>query len=127
MKEKKLAKDFVLQLRIPVDIRSSPKKIKKYVDSKDLMFHNIELTGHRVSWYHKQKKGEDKIFYTITLGFDAQLGHIHYIHLNTEDKKGDAKFTTNFILKELSDAGLINKKQEAHIRSRMGFSTRGGD
>ena len=127
MKEEKLAKDFVLQLRIPIDVRSTAERIKKYVDSKDLMFHNIELTGHRVSWYHKQKKGEDNIFYTITLCYDAQLGHIHYLHANTEDKKGDAIFTTAFLLKELSDAGLINKKQEAHIRSRMGFSTQGGD
>jgi hypothetical protein len=127
MKEEKLGKDFVLQLRMPIDVRSTPKRIKKYVDSKDLMFHNVELTGHRVSWYHKQIRGGDKIFYTITLCYDAQLGHIHYIHANTEDKSGDAKFTSNFILKELRDSGLINNKQETHIRGRMGFSTKGGD
>jgi hypothetical protein len=129
MKEEKMAKDFVLHLRIPIDVRSIPKRIKKYINSKDLMFHNIELTGHRVSWYHKQKKDDDEIFYTITLSYDAQLGHIHYVHANTEDKAGDAEFTTNFILKDLREAGLINAKQEMHIRERMGLAdvTPGGD
>jgi hypothetical protein len=127
MKEEKLSKDFVLQLRIPIDVRSTPEKIKKYVDSKNLMFHNIELTGHRVSWYQKQKRDDDEIFYTISMCYDAQLGHIHYLHATTEDKKGDAMFTTNFILKELINKELITKKQETHIRNRMGFPFTGGD
>ncbi|WP_455391729.1 hypothetical protein [[Eubacterium] cellulosolvens] len=127
MKKEKLAKDFVLQLRIPIDVRSTPEKITKYVNSKDIMFHNVELTGHRVSWYHKQKKGEDEIFYTLTMCYDAQLGHIHYVHANTEDKNGDALYTTNFLLKELRVAGLINDKQEIHIKSRMGYSSQGGE
>jgi hypothetical protein len=122
MKEEKLAKDFVLQLRIPIDVRSSPQKIKRYVNSKDLMFHNIELTGHRVSWYHKQKKDDDEIFYTLTLSYDAQLGHIQYVHANTENKDGDAEFTADFIIKDLKNNGLINPKQEKHIRARMGFN-----
>jgi hypothetical protein len=123
MKEEKLTKDFVLHLRIPIDVRSTPEKVSKYVRSKDLMFHNIELTGHRVSWYHKEPKGDDKIFYTITLAYDAKLGHLQYIHANTEDKSGDADFTTNFILRDLKINGLISKDQEEHIRSRMGMDT----
>jgi hypothetical protein len=121
MKEEKLSKDFVLHLRIPIDVRSSPEKVSKYVQSKDLMFHNIELTGHRVSWYHKEPKGDDKIFYTITLAYDAKLGHLQFIHANTEDKAGDAIFTTNFILKDLMRNGLITKAQEEYIRNRMGL------
>ncbi len=128
MKEEKLAKDFVLHLRIPIDVRSTPERVKKYVDSKNLTFHNVEITGHRVSWYHKQKKGNDEIFYIMTMCFDAQLGHVHYIHANTEDKAGDAIFTSNFILNELLENKLISKKDEAHIRTRMGFpqATRSG-
>ena len=125
MKKDKLAKDFVLQLRMPIDVRSTPEKIKKYVSSKDLMFHNVELTGHRVSWYHKQKKGKDEIFYTITICYDAQLGHVHFIHANTEDKLGDAEFTSNFILKELRKNGLISEASEKHIRIRMGLIKEG--
>jgi hypothetical protein len=126
MKEEKLAKDFTLNLRIPIDIRSTSEKIKKYIDSKDIMFHNVEITGHRVSWYHEESKEDDKIFYTITMCHDLQQGHIHYIHANTEDKKGDALFTTDFLLSDLRKNGLVTGKQETHIRKRMGFPARGG-
>jgi hypothetical protein len=127
MKEEKLSKDFVLHLRMPIDVRSTPDRIKKYLDAKDLIFHNVELTGHRVSWYHKQPKGDDKIFYTMTMCFDAQQGHLHYIHANTEDKKGDAKFTANFILDELMDNNLISKREKKRIRNNMGVAVLGGD
>jgi hypothetical protein len=122
MKNEKLAKDFVLHLKIPIDVRSTPEAITKYVKSKDLMFHNIELTGHRVAWYQKEKKGDDNIFYTITLAYDAKLGHIQFIHANTEDKAGDAAFTTNLILRDLINNNLITKAQEEHIRERMGMT-----
>jgi hypothetical protein len=126
MKEEKLGKDFNLHLRIPIDIRSTPQKIQKYIDTKHVTFHNVEITGHRLSWYHKEPKGEDKIFYTMTMACDMRNGHIHFVHANTEDKKGDAVFTSNFLLKELRDQGLINKKEERYIKKRMGFSTKGG-
>lgn len=125
MKKEKLAKDFTLNLRIPIDVRSTSDKIQKYIDSKNIMFHNVELTGHRTSWYQKQPKGDDKIFYTITMCHDLRQGHVHYVHANTEDKKGDADFTTNFLLKELRDGGLISSRQETHIRERMGFPAGG--
>ena len=89
--------------------------------------HNVEITGHRVSWYHKEHREDDKIFYTLTMGFDPQAGHIHYIQASTEDKKGDARFTTDFIHRELRDAGLITAKQDRYIRRRMGFPAKGGD
>ncbi len=126
MKKEKLDKDYVLQLRIPIDVRSTPEKIKEYLAEKQVTFHNVELTGHRVSWYHKQPKNDDEIFYTITMAFDAAEGHIHYIHANTEDKKGDAFFTTDWIQKELISSGLISKGDDAHIRRRLGLPTEGG-
>ena len=79
VKEQKLASDYFLNLRIPVDKRSTPEKIQQYIDSKNVVFHNVELTGHRTSWYHKEKKGEDTIFYTLTMCYDMRLGHIYYM------------------------------------------------
>jgi len=126
MKEEKLAKDYVLNLRIPIDVRSSPDKIKAYLATKAVTYHNVEITGHRVSWYHKQEKGDDKVFYTVTLCFDAKEGHLFYIHANTEDKKGDAFFTTEWVQNELLASGLITKAQDKHIRERMGLPSGGG-
>jgi len=126
MKEEKLAKDYVLNLRIPIDVRSSPDKIKAYLATKAVTYHNVEITGHRVSWYHKQEKGDDKVFYTVTLCFDAKEGHLYYIHANTEDKKGDAFFTTEWVQNELLASGLITKAQDKHIRERMGLPSGGG-
>jgi hypothetical protein len=127
MKEEKLAKDFVLNCRIPIDVRSTPERINAYLDTKARTYHNVEITGHRVSWYHKAPKEEDEIFYTITMAFDPRVGHIHYIHANTEDKKGDALFTIDFIQNELLAAGLISKAEDRYIRGRMGFPVGGGD
>ncbi|MCK5309771.1 MAG: hypothetical protein KAJ33_08190 [Thermoplasmata archaeon] len=127
MKAKKLADDFNLHLRIPIDKRSTPQKIQKFVDSKDVVFHNIETTGQRISWYHKAPKGDDDIFYTLTMAFDMRLGHVIYVHANTEDKKGGAVFTANFLLKDLKDSGLITDKDEAHIKNRMGLNSMGGE
>jgi hypothetical protein len=79
------------------------------------------VTGHRFSWYQKEPRGDDKIFYTMTMGCDMRNGHIHYIHANTEDKKGDAKFTSDFLIKELLGAKLIKKREAKHILERMGF------
>ncbi len=126
MKEEKLAKDYVLNLRIPIDVRSTPEKIKAYLAEKSITYHNVEITGHRVSWYHKQEKGDDKVFYTVTLCFDAKDGHLFYIHANTEDKKGDAFFTTEWVQSELLTSGLITKAQDEHIRARMGLPAGGG-
>jgi hypothetical protein len=126
MKEEKLAKDYVLNLRIPIDVRSTPERIKAYLAEKQVTYHNVELTGHRVSWYHKQKKEDDEIFYTMTLCFDARLGHLHYVHANTEDKKGDAFYTVEWLQDELMRSGLINKDQDRHIRSRLGLPLEGG-
>ena len=127
VKEQKLASDFVLNLRIPVDKRSTPTKIQQYINSKNVMFHNVELTGHRTSWYHKQKKGEDSIFYTLTMCYDMRLGHIYYMHATTEDKKGDATFTANFLLQDLREHGLISRKNETYIKERMGFPIEGDE
>ena len=70
--------------------------------------------------------GEDKIFYTLTMSYDMKLGHIIYMHANTEDKKGNANFTTNFILNDLKENGLISEKQESYIKDRMGVNICGG-
>jgi hypothetical protein len=126
MKEEKLAKDYVLNLRIPIDVRSSPEKIKAFLAQKHITYHNVEITGHRVSWYHNQEREDDKIFYTVTLCFDARDGHLHYIHANTEDKKGDAFYTTEWVQSELLSSGLITKEQDEHIRRRMGLPVGGG-
>jgi hypothetical protein len=126
MKEEKLAKDYVLNLRIPIDVRSTPERIKAYLAEKQVTYHNVELTGHRVSWYHKEPKEDDKIFYTMTLCFDAREGHLHYIHANTEDKKGDAFFTVDWLQKELVSSGLISSAQDRHIRKRLGLPAKGG-
>jgi len=126
MKEEKLAKDYVLNLRMPIDVRSTPDRIKAYLSEKQVTYHNVELTGHRVSWYHKQKKEDDEIFYTMTLCFDAREGHIHYVHANTEDNKGDAFFTVDWLQKELLRSGLINEAQDRHIRERLGLPSGGG-
>jgi hypothetical protein len=80
-----------------------------------------------VSWYHKEPKGDDKVFYTVTLCFDAKDGHLFYIHANTEDKKGDAFFTTEWVQSELLTSGLITQAQDEHIRARMGLPAGGGD
>jgi hypothetical protein len=126
MKEEKLAKDYVLNLRIPIDVRSSPEEIKAFLAQKHITYHNVEITGHRVSWYHNQEREDDKIFYTVTLCFDARDGHLHYIHANTEDKKGDAFYTTEWVQSELLSSGLITKEQDEHIRRRMGLPVGGG-
>ncbi len=126
MKEEKLSKDYVLNLRIPIDVRSTPEKIKAYLAEKQVTYHNVELTGHRVSWYHKEPKDDDKIFYTMTLCFDAREGHLHYVHANTEDRKGDAFFTVEWLQRELVDSGLITKAQDRHIRERLGLPKGGG-
>ncbi len=126
MKDEKLDKDYVLNLRVPIDVRSTPEKIKAYLAGKQVTYHNVELTGHRVSWYHKQPKDDDKIFYTVTLCFDAREGHIHYVHANTEDKKGDAFFTVEWLQRELLESGLISKAQDRHIRERLGLPAGGG-
>ena len=127
MKEEKLAKDFNLSLRIPIDIRSTPSKIAHYLANKDVVFQNVELTSHRTSWYHKEKKDEDELFYTLTMRYDLRVGHIEYLHATTENKAGDAQFTTDFLLRDLMENGLISLKQGRHIRRRMGFLTEGGD
>jgi len=127
VKEQKLASDYFLNLRIPVDKRSTPEKIQQYIDSKNVVFHNVELTGHRTSWYHKEKKGEDTIFYTLTMCYDMRLGHIYYMHATTEDKKGDAMFSADFLLKDLQVHGLISKKDERYIKKRMGFPIEGDE
>ena len=126
MKEKKLASDFVLNLRLPIDKRSTSEKINKFLDSKQVTYHNVEPTGQRTSWYHKEPKGDAKIFYTLTMCYDLKLGHIYFLHANTEDKKGDAMFTTDFLLKDLKDNGLISEKNETYIKNRMGFNITGG-
>ena len=126
MKEEKLAKDYVLNLRVPIDVRSTTERIKAYLSEKQITYHNVELTGHRVSWYQKQKKEDDEIFYTMTLCFDAREGHIHYVHANTEDKKGDAFFTVDWLQNELLRSGLINEAQDKHIRERLGLPSGGG-
>jgi hypothetical protein len=126
MKREKLAKDYVLNLRIPIDVRSSPEKIKSFLSEKQVTYHNVEVTGHRVSWYHRQKRDGDEIFYTLTMGFDARKGHIHYLHANTDDKKGDAFYTVDWVQKELIESGLISKKDDEHIRYRMGLPVEGG-
>lgn len=126
MKQEKLAKDYVLNLRIPIDVRSTPEKIKSYLSKKQVTYHNVELTGHRVSWYHRQDRDGDEVFYTLTMGFDALQGHIHYLHANTEDKKGDAFYTTEWIERELIESGLISKEDDEHIRHRMGLPAGGG-
>ena len=127
MKQKKLEGDYLLNLRIPIDVRSTSKKIKEYIDSKQVTFHNIEPTGQRTSWYQKQPRGSDKIFYTMTMCYDMKHGHIHYLHANTENKKGDAYFTTDFILNDLKNNKLITAKQEEYIKNRMGFDYMGGE
>jgi hypothetical protein len=126
MKAEKLAKDFTLSLRIPIDIRSTPAKIKKYLDAKDIMFQNVELTSHRTSWYHREMVGEDELFYTMTMSYDLRAGHINFLQAITEDKSGKASFTTEFLLRDLREHDLISRKQEAYIRGRMGFPTEGG-
>jgi hypothetical protein len=126
MKKDKMEKDYVLNLRIPIDVRSTPERIKAFLVDKQVTYHNVEITGHRVSWYHKQKKEDDEIFYTMTLCFDAREGHLHYVHANTEDKKGDAFYTVEWLQRELLDAGLITKAQDKHIRNRMGLPAGGG-
>jgi len=126
MKEEKLAKDFTLNLRIPIDIRSTPEKIQRYLDSKDIIFQNVELTSHRTSWYHKENKGKDELFYTLTMCYDLRLGHINYLHANTENKSGGARFTTDFLINDMMESRLITKEQETHIKQRMGFSNGGG-
>ena len=125
MKEEKLAKDFTLSLRIPIDVRSTPERIQRYLDSKDIMFQNVELTSHRTSWYHREMKGEDELFYTITMNYDLRFGHIRNLQAITENKEGKAWFTTDFLLKDLKKFGLITDKQETHIRNRMGFPSEG--
>jgi len=117
---------FTLSLRIPIDVRSTPAKIKKYLDSKDIMFQNVELTSHRTSWYHREMKGEDEMFYTVTMSYNLRVGHIHYLQAITENKGGEAWFTTDFLLKDLLQNDLITEKQEDYIRNRMGFSSEGG-
>ncbi len=126
MKEQKLAGDYTLNLRIPIDKRSTPENIKKYIDSKQVVFHNVEPTSQRTSWYHKEPKGDDKIFYTLSMCYDMKLGHIYYIHASTEDKKGDAYFTTDFLFNDLNKHDLLTLKEEKYIRKRLGFETSGG-
>ena len=127
MKQEKLAKDYTLNLRIPIDVRATSEKVQRYIDTKMIMFHSVEPTGHRVSWYHKQAKGENKIFYTLTMDYDLRKGHINYMQANTEDKKGDAKFTADFLLEDLRKNELLSPDQVRHVKHRMGLTTRGGD
>ena len=86
----------------------------------------MELTGHRAAWYHKEPRDDKDIFYTLTMAYDLRNGHIIFMHANTEDKKGDAYFTADFILKDLLDNALITKREEAHIRDLMGLRSKPG-
>jgi len=70
-------------------------------------------------------KGDDELFYTMTMNYDLRVGHIHFLQAITENKAGKAWFTTDFLLKDLMVNGLITDKQEAHIKNRMGFSGEG--
>lgn len=126
MKQEKLAKDYTLNLRMPIDVRTTPAKIRSYIETKEVMFYNVEPIGHRTSWYHKEPKGEDKIFYTLTMEYDLRKGHLRFMQANTENKKGDARFTVDFLLKDLESNGLLNSHQVQKVKARMGLVSRGG-
>ena len=126
MKQEKLAKDFTLNLRMPIDVRTTPNRLRDYIASKEVMFHNIEPIGHRTSWYHKEPQGDAKIFYTLTLNYNLAKGHIHYMQAFTEDKKGQAQFTIDFVLQDLEDHGLLDPSQVRRVKQRMGLPSGGG-
>ena len=57
--------------------------------------------------------------------YDPQNGNLHYVHANTEDRKGDAAYTADVILGDLVKEGVLTATQEATIRDQMGSMLKG--
>jgi hypothetical protein len=121
VKEKKLAKQFNLNIRFPLDISVAKGSIEAFVARKDVVFHNVEVTGHRVGWHHREGAGDDTILYVMTIAYDPERGLLRYYHANTEDRRGVAALTTDLVMQDLLDGGLITEDDELRIRRRMGF------
>jgi len=60
------------------------------------------------------------------LNYNLAKGHIHYLQAFTEDKKGQAQFTVDFVLRDLEAQGLLNSGQVRRVKRRMGLTARGG-
>jgi hypothetical protein len=127
IKEQKLAERYNLNVRFPLDVRSNTSRIKKFIDSKDVVLYNVERTTHRVAWHHSERKGELEIFYVLTLCFDPVNGHLHYLHANTEDRRGTVELTTDLVIRELTRGGLIDMKEARDIDKNMGIQIEGGE
>jgi hypothetical protein len=127
VKEQKIAERYNLNVRIPIDMRSTPEMIREFLGSKTLIMYNIETTSHRVAWHHEEKVGDNIVFFVLTLCFDPLNGHIHYLHATTENRSGTMKLTVAMSLRILLKEMLLTRRQVNEIKRRMGFdSKRGG-
>jgi hypothetical protein len=126
VKRQKMAKQFNLNIRFPIEQKVPQEAIQRYVGSKDIIFYNVEHTGHRVGWHHREAKGDHKILWVVTLCYDPKNGILHYVHTSTEDRKGDAQYTADVILSDLSTGGVLNDKQVKEINKLMGTPLKGG-
>ncbi|MCK4971496.1 MAG: hypothetical protein KAS77_13255, partial [Thermoplasmata archaeon] len=91
-KQQKMAKQFNLNIRFPIEQRVPQEAIRSYVGQKHVIFYNVELTGHRIGWHHREARGDHKILWVATLCYDPMNGILHYVHVSTEDRKGDAQY-----------------------------------
>jgi hypothetical protein len=126
VKRQKMAKQFNLNIRFPVDEQVPRKAIEEYLARRDLIFYNVEVTGHRMGWHHRETRGDHKVLWVVSLCYDPNTGNLNYIHVNTEDSKGDANYTTDAILGDMVTGGVLTRAQEARIRDRMGTMMTGG-
>jgi hypothetical protein len=105
---------------VPQDVMSS------YLDGKDVIFYNVELTGHRVGWHHRESRDGHGILWVVALCYDPNNGLLHYVHASTEDRKGDAQYTSEIILKDLAAGGVLTNEQVRGINHRLGTPLKGG-
>jgi hypothetical protein len=126
VKQQKLAKQFNLNIRFPIEKRVPQEAIRSYVGHKDIIFYNVELTGHRIGWHHREARGDHKIRWVVTLCYDPKNGILHYVHASTEDRKGDAQYSTDVILRDLATGGVLTDEQMREINNLMGTPLKGG-
>ena len=126
VKRQKMAKQFNLNIRFPIEKRVPEEAIRSYLDQKDVIFYNVELTGHRIGWHHREARGGHKILWVVTLCYDPKNGILHYVHTSTEDRKGDAKYSADVILGDLAAGGVLTAEQVMEINRSMGAPLKGG-
>jgi hypothetical protein len=126
VKRQKMAKQFNLLIRFPVNVRVPMEAIQRFLAVKDVIFYNVEVTGHRVGWHHRHRRDDHEVLWVVVMCYDPRDGNLNYVQVSTEDRKGDPQYSSDVILADLVEGGVLTGEQVAMIRDRMGTLLKGG-